>query len=191
MIDVASISLVNELNTFIQNKLGQKEEKVILSSILDQNGKVVIEENKIVATLIDISQESSLSNNQHYVSNPRGGYTLTAPTVHLNMYMLFSAFFSVSNYTEALKYLSYVVTFFQAKSTFTTQNTPALKDSGIEKLVLNMYELDSNTKNNMWNSLGLKYMPSVIYKVRMLSFVDEHSLEQIDSISGLDLEKPM
>lgn len=188
MIDIASISLVNELNTFIQNKLGQKEEKVVLSSILDQNGKIVIEENKIVSTLIDINQESALINNQHYVINPRGGYTKTAPTIHLNLFFLFSAYFSVTNYQEALKYLSYVVTFFQAKPVFTPQNTPTLKDSGVEKLVMQLYHLDSNTKNNMWNSLGLKYMPSVIYKVGMVNFIDDHSIEQVDSISGLETE---
>ena len=189
MIDVASITLINELNTFIQNKLGLKEDKVILSSILDQNGKVVIEENKIVATLIDISQEASLSNNQQYIPNPQGGFTRTAPTIHLNMLLLFSAFFSVSNYKESLKYLSYVVTFFQAKSMFTEQNTPALKGTGIEKMVMNLYQLDSNTKNNMWNSLGLKYMPSVIYQVRMLNFIDDNSLEQIDAIGSLDMKR--
>lgn len=186
MIDVASISLVNELNTYIQNKLGQKEEKVVLSNILDQNGKVAVEENKIVATLIDLEEEAALANNQHYVSTPQGGYVRTAPTIHLNLYILFSAFFSVSNYKESLKYLSYVVSFFQVKSTFTPQNTPSLTDSGIEKLILHLYHIDSNTKNNMWNSLGLKYMPSVVYKVRMVNFVDDHAAEQIDAIGSLD-----
>lgn len=191
MLDTASISLVNEVNTHIQNKVGQKEDKVILSSILDQNGKVAVEENKLVATLIDIHQESTLINNQPYKSNGSNGVVRTSPTIHLNMVMLFSAYFSVNNYKEGLKYLSYVVSFFQGKPTFTPQNTPGLRDSPIEKLVVNIYHLDTNTKNNMWNSLGLKYMPSILYKVRMLSFVDDLASEQIEVISGLDSNHKM
>lgn len=186
MIDIASTSLVGELNAYIQNKVGQKEEKVVLSGIVDQSGKVGIEENKVVATLVDIHQESTLINNQHYLSNGDQGTARTAPTIHLNMIMLFSAYFSINNYREGLKYLSYIISFFQGKPTFTQHNTAALRDSPIEKLIVNIFHLDTNTKNNLWNSLGLKYMPSVLYKVRMLSFIDQTATEQIESISGLD-----
>lgn len=186
MIDIASISLVGELNTYIQNKVGQKEEKVVLSGIVDQSGKVGVEENKVVATLVDIHQESTLINNQNYVPNGDHGVVRTSPTIHLNMVMLFSAYFSINNYKEGLKYLSYIIAFFQGKPTFTPQNTATLRDSSIEKLIVNIFHLDTNTKNNLWNSLGLKYMPSILYKVRMLSFIDHTASEQIENISGLD-----
>lgn len=186
MLDVASISLVDELNTYIQNRVSQNENKVVLSGILDQNGKVAVEENKIVATLIDIHQETTLINNQQYRPNGDNGVVRASPTVHLNLIMLFSAYFSVNNYKEGLKYLSYVVSFFQGKPTFTQQNTQGLRDSLVEKLVVQIYHLDTNTKNNMWNSLGLKYMPSILYKVRMLSFVDMLPGERVETVSGLD-----
>jgi len=185
MLDVASISLVNELNVYIQNRVEQNENKVILSSILDQNGKVAVEENKIVATLIDIHQETTLINNQPTRSNGDNGVVRGSPTIHLNLIMLFSAYFSVNNYKEGLKYLSYVVSFFQGKPTFTPQNTQGLRGSAVEKLVAQMYHLDTNTKNNMWNSLGLKYMPSILYKIRMLSFVDTQVSERVETVSGL------
>ncbi len=103
MLDVASMSLVNELNVYIQNRVEQNENKVILSSILDQNGKVAVEENKIVATLIDIHQETTLINNQPTRQNGDNGVVRGSPTIHLNLIMLFSAYFSVNNYKEGVE----------------------------------------------------------------------------------------
>ena len=38
----------------------------------------------------------------------------------------------------------------------------------IEKLIVEMISLTFEQQNHMWGTLGAKYLPSVLYKVRML-----------------------
>ena len=82
--------------------------------------------------------------------------------------VLFSAYFKPGNYTEALRFLSFVIAYFQYKNVFTRANTPQL-DAGIDKLIFEMANISPEQLNNIWASLGAKYMPSVVYKMRMVT----------------------
>jgi hypothetical protein len=48
-------------------------------------------------------------------------------------------------------------------------NTPRL-DPEIDKLIFEMASISPEQLNNVWGCLGAKYMPSVIYKIRMLTY---------------------
>ncbi|MGV2481909.1 UNVERIFIED_CONTAM: DUF4255 domain-containing protein, partial [Salmonella enterica subsp. enterica serovar Weltevreden] len=45
------------------------------------------------------------------------------------------------------------------------------------------------TLSNLWSSLGAKYMPSVVYKMRMLTFDDTFVREFRPGISGVSDQK--
>ena len=45
-------------------------------------------------------------------------------------------------------------------------------DPRIGKLIFELESLGADKLNNIWTTLGAKYMPSVVYKVRMLTFDD-------------------
>ena len=90
---------------------------------------------------------------------------------------------------EALKYLSAVIGFFHAKPVFNSNNSPELGDKEIQKLIFDLYHQDSNAKNNLWSTLGAKYMPSIMYKVRLLTMTDFSIQQQIDGIHAVDLDK--
>lgn len=47
-------------------------------------------------------------------------------------------------------------------------SNPAM-DAGIEKRILDMENLDRRELKNMWGMFGGKYMPSVLYRVRMIA----------------------
>ncbi len=64
-----------------------------------------------------------------------------------------------------------MVAYFQSKNVFTRANTPGM-DNRIGKLIVEMESPAANKLNNIWTTLGAKYIPSVVYKVRMLSFDD-------------------
>jgi hypothetical protein len=48
-----------------------------------------------------------------------------------------------------------------------------------------MLDLNTDTLSNMWSSLGAKYMPSVVYKMRMLTFDDTFVREFRPEISSM------
>lgn len=170
MINEALTCLAKELNGYLKNKqmLGsESEEKVLLSGLVNQSGQIAIkDENTIVITLVNIEEEP-VSRTDSLVSN-RTAVNMPDP-VCINLYILFSAYFSRSNYEESLKFLSLVVSFLQEKNVFTPSNTPGL-DPKIDKLSVEMVNLSTEELNNLWATLGTKYIPSVFYKLRMLTF---------------------
>lgn len=161
--------ITKELNNYIKLKSNISDEKVILSNIVNQDGSLAFnDDNKIAASIVNIHEEkiinaSQNSNNRH-TSN-------TNPPVCLNLYILFSSHFNAGLKSEALKFISMIIGFFQANKVFDSASYPDLDDN-IDKLIFEMYNLDFQEQNLLWGSLGAKYTPSVIYKARTL-IVDE------------------
>ena len=52
------------------------------------------------------------------------------------------------------------------------QTAPEM-DGRIEKLILDIENLSIQDLSNLWGSLGGKYLPSILYKVRMVAFDTE------------------
>ncbi|HET6253606.1 MAG TPA: DUF4255 domain-containing protein [Puia sp.] len=177
MIQEALSCLTDEMNLFFRSKLKINEDKAVLSGILSADGSVAIrEENKIIITLVNVEKETMI-NGLNTVPN-------TAAPLNINLYILFSAYFSAGNYSEALRFLSFVMGYLQQKNVFNRSNTPQL-DSHIMKLVFEMENLSTERMNNLWASLGAKYMPSVLYKARMLTIDGSIVREYRPPVSGV------
>ncbi len=80
-----------------------------------------------------------------------------------------AGYFNGNNYPEALKFLSNTISFFQRLPVMDHENTPGL-DSRIEKLILDIENLNIKDLSTLWSAITGKYLPSVIYKVRMVAF---------------------
>jgi hypothetical protein len=53
-------------------------------------------------------------------------------------------------------------------------NVPANKPwRAIEKIIFKLHHLTFEQQNNLWASLGTKYLPNVVFQVRVLSFFDK------------------
>ena len=92
------------------------------------------------------------------------------PKIYLNLYVLFAV--NLSSYLESLKRLSYIIQFFQYQNVFTSLSTPDLP-VGVEKLILDLDTLSFQDLNNLWGIMGSKYLPSVLYKMRLV-IIDEN-----------------
>jgi uncharacterized membrane protein len=172
MIYDALLCITEEINEYFSAKLKINEDKVILSGIINQDGSIAASgENKILLTLINIERENIGKNNG----------------AHINLYVLFSAYFGGGNYPEALRFLSFIIGYLQSKSVFSKSNTPKMGEN-IEKLIFEMENLSTERLNNVWATLGAKYMPSVCYKVRMLVFDDTVIREFRPVVSGITNE---
>lgn len=177
MINDALAFLCYELNAYFKLFFNIKEDRVIVSSPLNVQGSANEQNtNKVIITLVRIEQETinrNIASNRVYnqgasanngQANDAAAYM--SPPLNLNLHLLFST--SFSDYSETLKFISYTISFFQAKNVFNHQNAPLLSKR-IEKLILELENTNYQDSSFLWGMLGSKYTPSVMYKMRMLT----------------------
>lgn len=187
MIDEAIKFIEKELNGFFRFRFGSIEDKAVASALVNQDGTPALrEENRVVIMLVDLQEEGILKNSGIPHSLRNGGFVKSPLPVHLNLYLLFGSSFSPGNYHESLRYLSEVIRFFQTRTVFDRSGFPALQQTAIDKLVFEMYHPDYQARNNLWSTIGAKYIPSVIYKVKMLTIREDSPGQEIPGIGGLD-----
>jgi len=120
-------------------------------------------------TLVNIEEDRISKSPENYVR--QGSESIyKSPKIYLNLYVLFAV--NLSSYTESLKRLSFIIQFFQYQNVFTPLSSPDLP-AGVEKLILDLNTLSFQDMNNLWGILGSKYLPSVMYKMRMISISEE------------------
>lgn len=176
MIDKAMQAIRDELNAHYRHRYGLDEEKAIIANLISPEGTIADgEANKIVISLINIEHETSVSNKRTMVQDG-DSFLKYNSAVSINFYIVCAAHFSESNYVEAVKFISSVLLFFQGKHLFTHQNTPGL-DDGIDKLSLEIVNQDLQHLSSFWSFIGTRYMPSVIFKVRAVTFDDSTVME--------------
>jgi hypothetical protein len=166
MLDTALKFLKDELNTYLLTQTGSDSIKVEMSKLVDESGKYAFELDTIAISIINIEEDRVFKSQipEHIYTN--GQHIVLEPELKLNLHVLFAANFKV--YDQALKYISYVLTYFQSHSSFTSVEYPAL-DPSIEKLTTELQSLSYEQLNQIWAFIGGKQLPSAIYKVRMVS----------------------
>ena len=141
----------------------------------------------IVISLINIQEETSLRNTSNVRRTPLGTEYIEPP-VFVNLYLLFA--FDFAKYDTALAHLSRTIEFFQARRWFSAENGTAQNPfpTELQKLTFEMVNLGFEEVNNLWSVLGGTYLPSVVYKVRLLRIqaADAVAAPEITTI-GLEL----
>jgi Pvc16 N-terminal domain len=168
MLDIVLKFLTSELNTYLSTRMTSTPEEVVrMSKLVDDSGKYAFE-NSIIASIINIEEDRIFKSQtpNHVYTN--GQHILLEPEIKLNLHVIFAANFDIKNYDQALKFISFVLFFFQAHSAFTSAEFPTL-DQSIEKLTIELQSLSYEQLNQVWAFIGAKQLPSVIYKVRMVS----------------------
>ncbi|MDQ3112378.1 MAG: DUF4255 domain-containing protein [Bacteroidota bacterium] len=181
MIDQVLQYIVAELNRYFRVRFGLNENIVVLSGLVNMDGTPALQQdNKIVLTMLNVEQEKVVATNGNYQSS--GDRTSKVnPPVFINLYLLFSGYFPGSNYAEALKFISGVITFFQSNISFAREDASGLPD-GVDKIVFDLQKFTYQDLSHIWGMLGSKHMPSVGYKLRMLMINDNQLREQLPII---------
>jgi hypothetical protein len=182
MIHQVVSAFVSQLNEFIRNELGLADDMVIASNIMDINGGALMQiENKVCVFVQNIEEEKLLKNTSFQANAGM------APPMFINIYVVIAANFPEPNYKEALRYISMVIEFFQGKPLFDRSNSPELPPS-VDKVSLEFYNQSIQDLNNLWSLIGAKYIPSVVYKVKMLPFHQQMIKQDVGKVmSGEDL----
>jgi hypothetical protein len=160
MIDKTLHFIVDELNTYLDARFPTAEKAVVLSSLTMPDGALPPNvDNKIVVSLVNLERETA----RPYIGAPKSG----AASAGLNVYFVVSACFG-NNYSAALMLLSGALAFFETKPVFTSASSPALP-LGLERLSVEQVNLDFQELHNLWGALGVKYLPSAVFKAHILA----------------------
>jgi hypothetical protein len=154
------------LNQYLKNKFELSEDIVVVSNLVNHDGSACAHvNNRVVLFIANIEKETAMNSTS---SQSRSGHFSTAKPVFLNLYLMISANFTGTNYLESLKFISSIIGFFQMQPVFNHQNSPEL-DANIEKIILDIENTQTQELSNMWSMFGAKYVPSILYKVRMIT----------------------
>jgi hypothetical protein len=183
MIDKVIATITKELSIYLDVVAGLDVpaiDKIKISHLFDSTGDTIPAE--LGVTLVNIEEDRTNRAIDPYVKTDEG-FAKVNPEIKLNLFVLFTANFK-DNYSEALKFVSYVIQFFQAKNVFTTENTTEL-DPRVQKLIIELQPMSFEQQNYLWGMVGGKYLPSALYKFRMLVIQDNLALEAITATSKL------
>lgn len=178
-------SVVASLNEFIRNELSIQEDMVVLTNPVDLKGSLNTQiDNKLCVFLQHLEEERVIKNGTYQSS---GGMN---PPIHVNLFIMFVANFPDPNYLESLRYISLVLEYFQGNRIMDKSNTPMLS-ANVDKISFEYVNMDFNELNNVWSLVGLKYMPSVIFKLKLLSFTNFLIKEESSAVIGQPSKAPI
>lgn len=169
MLDVAVNFLARELNTYLLARTGGTFGSAQLSRIVNDAGKWAVPDDQIGIALVNLEEERALKSQLPQTVYSDGRQVVLEPEIKLNLTLLFAANFK--QYDQALRQLSQVLAFFQARPAFTPERYPGL-DPRIEKLGVDLISLGFEQLNQLWAFLGAKQLPSAVYRVRLVALQD-------------------
>jgi len=169
MLDATVRILADEVNLFLKRRTASSLVQVVPGALTDDSGKWAVAEGTIGLALVNVEEERTLRSQIPDRLFRNGSHIVHQPELKLNLQLVFAA--RHSSYLHALRYISYVLTFFQSHPVFTPDQYPGL-DSGIEKLTVELISYGPEQLNQLWAYIGTKYLPSVIYRVRMVVLQD-------------------
>lgn len=168
MINAAISHLAQQLNQQFKNNFQMAEDVVVVSNLVELDGSTAANaNNKLVLTLVNIEKDN-LPYRPQLPHRGNDRLAIHSNPLYLNLYVMMSANFGAGNYSEALKTISQAISFFQQQAVFDRQNSPGL-DTRIEKLILDLENLKIPDLNNLWSLMGGRYLPSVLYRIRMIT----------------------
>jgi hypothetical protein len=148
----------------------RSEEWVALTNPVDPDGRVSESaRNKLVMALVGLQSDKTIGTFPGPVPASGDQYAIVSAPLNVNAFVLFVANFSESNYPTGLGMLSRTIGFFQQNPVFTHDRLPGLARE-IDRIALDFVSLDLTQTNHLMGMLGLKYLPSALYRLRMLPF---------------------
>lgn len=171
MLDSAIRFLADELNLYLKRQTASGVVEVVPGGLTDDAGKWAVAEGGIGLALVNVEEERVLRAQVPEHTLQFGRLVARQPDLQVNLQVIFAVRPRAGSYLPALKYLSYILTYFQARPVFTNDEYPAL-DAEISKLSVELLSYGPEQLNHLWAYLGTKYLPSAVYRVRLLALQD-------------------
>lgn len=168
---------------------------VAMQSVIAPDGNLTVSDiNHITVMLAGLDEERREGKRPHYQPTDDKQFIKLNPPIELDLFLLFIA--HKKDYGTALRDLSSVISFFQANPVFDEEKFPSL-NSGvhepdkkpwqlIERLSFTLHTLSFEQQNNLWAMLGSKYIPSVVYKMKMITVFETKGKEKAKAVTEMN-----
>jgi hypothetical protein len=168
VIDSALNLFRHELNANLARGVEGGEDRVIFPN--GDKGELEFRLEKVTLLLAGIQEEPILRPADRYIGmGPDGAPLRVKPLLRVSLMVLIAA--RHSHYDESLRALSQVIVWCQSHPVLDRTTTPQL-DPLIDRLTLELMTLTLAEQNELWSGLGTGYVPSVLYRMRLLAFSD-------------------
>jgi hypothetical protein len=180
-----SLTLIRDrLNEYFQAADPSPDAWVTLSNIVEQNGQMLDStRNKIVIFLANIQQDTTISTWNPAKPVAGAKFVLVPPPLYVNLYLLIYANFGGHNYPQGVGMISKAIQFFQENPYFTHRNLPGLP-TAVDQLAFELTNLDAVGLSYLMGLAGVKYLPSLYYKVRTFPFQSDVVQQQAPAAQG-------
>jgi hypothetical protein len=140
-----------------------------------------------VVSLIAVEEERTTREQQPQTKTDLTTALTQSPPVKLNLHVVFAVPVKQpasdpasleKTYLQSLRSISLVIAFFQSRPRFTAQEHAELATAGIDRLCMDLLTLTTEQLNQLWSYMGTRYMPSAVYRVRMLCLQAQQSSMQ-------------
>jgi hypothetical protein len=169
VIDTALNFIADEVNAHLLKRTGSSLGAVDVGPLVDDRGNWIVPQDTTRLTLFQIDEERTLREQMPERTIVGGREVVLPPPLKLNLVLLFAGRFQ--QYDQALRTLSHILAFFQARPLFTPSDNPALPP-GLERVAIDLLSYGPEQLNQMWACLGAKHLPSAVYRLRMVVLQD-------------------
>jgi hypothetical protein len=178
--------------------LNNAKDIVLIENIglFESAGSGVNFDDRIILTLVNIEEESTLKNSPFVKKDFGGPARYENPPVFLNLYLLITACNKSTDdksYRDALERLSLVIRFFQGRTSFTAATSSApvdlttLNEEVLRlKITAELHTLTFEQVNHLWGTLGGKQMPFVMYKLRLIEIKEPKVIREVPLIEEIE-----
>ena len=202
MIRTALEFISKQLDSYIverEDDVEYKTDQVVkLQSIIEADGNLIdVDDKHITIMMAGIEEERREGKRPFYSPTDDKQFLKLNPPIELDLLLLFVA--HKKDYGTALRDLSSVISFFQANPVFDEQKNPNLNSSVvepgkkpwqlIERLSFTMHTLTLEQQNNLWAMLGSKYIPSVVFKMKMITVFETKGKEKTKRIDEMNFKE--
>ena len=177
---------------------------IVNIATLSDGDEFLEQKSSITLSIVNISEDKTLKNQSIYAKRSED-HTIDK-FAHPPKYLIFSILFASYNidqskYLDGLGKLQKVIDFFQQNNSFFYKLTepainevitfplynlkPASEQEQYAKITILSVNLNMDQTNQMWSYLGSKYMPSVLYEMRILPIqknerINSKGIEEIE-----------
>ena len=167
MIDSVVTYIVSQLNQALKLEYGLSEDMVVMSNLSEKASLVT--SDRVVAMLVNIEKESFSPQTMSRSSPGNGQVAKNYRPVNLNLYLMLVANFQGESYSEGLSFISRTIDFFQYNPVFDSNKNRDMPPN-IDKLLVDIENLNLRELHSIWTLITGEYMPSILFKVRTVSF---------------------
>ncbi|WP_075187438.1 DUF4255 domain-containing protein [Teredinibacter haidensis] len=182
MLDQALEIIAARLNGFISQRVDIDEDIVEIASPVSPDGVMPVEANdKILIFVANISKDTLPYSRS--CQTVKSGIIQSTEALYLNIHISIAANFHGNRYVDALSFLSMSIQCLHENPVLDRFIIPDIPTQ-LEKLIIEIENTDLNEVSNLWGMLGGKYLPSIFYKVRMLTIKPEGTVARVHTASN-------